>query len=152
MPAGDFKLEKKTEETNKVEALDVEKLKQEAAALRKELTELKNKIAEEEKTIIAASDPGFVNYSCLPVERFTVGRYEFTNGYLRLPEQEAVKFDQLLDKIDVQSRLLVKKLDKPESIKIVTTPMASKVNDSTSGPFNPANLVGKEELKSATPE
>ena len=89
-----------------------------------------------------------VYYSCAPLERLKIGRFQFDKGQLKLDENDAGQFDALLEKVDARTRSKVKKIDvkAAEAFLRNLKPVATKATDSSSDGAEQRRLVGTKEL------
>ena len=56
-------------------------------------------------------DSDFVQYTSHPVSAFRIGRFQFRNGVLRLPPEEAKELDKLLEGATLRTQQVVRKVD-----------------------------------------
>lgn len=80
-------------------------------------------------------------YSSHPIMRFAIGKYEFTNGQLKLPRgKESDRFERLLDQLPPHIRRQVVKLDSSAADRLVANLQSKVVTgiDSTAGSTGPS--------------
>ncbi len=68
---------------------------------------------EDENPVVEESQAEEVIYSCHPLDRFTVGKWKFERGQLRLAPDEAQELDEWLKgkKVDPHTKRTIKKID-----------------------------------------
>lgn len=92
-------------------------------------------------------EPEMVSYTSFPVQRFSIGTYEFADGLLKLTPEQAEVFDALIATADHRTRNMVKKIDaKAAEAHFLATraPMASKANDSSIESNSTAPIIGTQ--------
>lgn len=95
---------------------------------------------------------GFVTYSSHPLARLRIGRrWQFVDGLLKLPADEANEFDKAMQGADVRTRSQVRKIDVRAAERLIANrkPIATKAIDSVDALAGARTEVGKEELRSA---
>lgn len=93
----------------------------------------------------------FEFFSCAPLDRLKIGRFNFDKGQLKLTEEDAVEFEELMKKVDPRTRQKVKKIDvrAAEAYLRSLAPVATKSTDSSADGANGARrLIGTQELGS----
>lgn len=60
---------------------------------------------------VTEADLDFAHYTCHPLQRFVIGKFEFEQGALRLPLEEAEAFDAMMAKQPPLIQARVKKID-----------------------------------------
>jgi hypothetical protein len=80
-------------------------------------------------------------YSSHPIGRFAIGKYEFTNGQLKLPKgKESDRFERLIDSLPPHIKRQVVKLDVGRADRFVQGLQSKVVTgiDSTAGSIGPS--------------
>jgi len=66
---------------------------------------------------LADSAPALTqHYTCLPIERYQIGGFEFTKGYLSLSDADSAVFEDLIHSQPIQEQARIRKLAGPPQL------------------------------------
>ena len=99
-----------------------------------------------------AEDTVLARYTSHPIQRFTVGRFQFENGLLTLrTADEVAEFDSVLKDLPLSEQYRIKAVDLAAAENLARIHLANsggvtQAIDSATGERNPNNQVGTGEL------